>query len=55
MTKRGFNILVEQEYIDILVAFGKQVGAVERDGSVNKTEAFRQAMKVIQTLEKRQN
>jgi hypothetical protein len=47
MAKRGFNILVEEGYIDMLIDFGRRAGIVERDGSVNKTEAFRRAMEII--------
>lgn len=44
MSKRGFNIVVEPKFIDLLVAYGKIYG------TSNKTEAFRKAMLELEVL-----
>ena len=45
--KRQFNIYIEQEYTDIITAYGLYLEAKGKIKTANKTEAFREAMKHI--------
>lgn len=46
-SKRQFNIFIEQEYIDILTAYGIYLKANRKIKTASKTEAFREAMKFV--------